>query len=222
MATSGTVVFRPEIAEVIVEAYDRCEYTPAALTARDMASARFSLNLMFGEWATRGVNYWTLNQTSLALTESTASYALPAGTIDILEPVLRRSGNDTPMVRLALSEYQNLSTKTTEGRPNQYWFDRQYTPNIFLWPVPENSTDTIEYWQLSQLQDVLTSAEDADVPYRWNEAMCAGLAAKLCLKKVRDQGKRVELKTDSEIAFDLAADDERSRADLRIIPTPVM
>ena len=223
MATSGTVTWRPDVAEVITEAYERCGYTPAALTARDMKSARMSLNLMFSEWAVRGINYWAITEVSQALVSGTSTYTLPVGTVDMLTPVVRRSGVDTPLTRMALSGYQELSDKTTPGLPVNFFLDRQYTPKIILWPVPDNSTDTIEYWQLSQLEDVTASAQDVDAPHRWQEALCSGLAAKLGVKKItEDAVKRLELKTDGEIAFGLASGDERERATLRIVPTPVI
>jgi hypothetical protein len=220
MATSGSVTFRPEVDEIVTEACERCGLDPTLIDRKVAVSARRSLNLMFSEWAVRGINYWCTNESTLTVTASTRSYTLPAGTVDILTAVLRRSGNDTAMTRLSMTDYNGQSNKTTEGMPTQYFFDRQYTPSIYLWPVPENSTDTLVYWSLSQIEDITAAYQDTDVPYRWTEAMCAGLASKLAIKLPNVSPQRMQiLLTQAESSFKFASDEEGEKAALRIIPT---
>ena len=220
MATSGSVTFRPEVDEIVTEACERCGLDPTLIDRKVAVSARRSLNLMFSEWAVRGINYWCTTETTLTLTQSTRSYTLPAGTVDILTVALRRSGNDTVMTRLSMTDYNGQSNKTTEGMPTQYFFDRQYTPSIYLWPVPENSTDTLVYWALSQIEDITAAYQDTDIPYRWTEAMCAGLASKLAIKLPNVSSQRMQiLLTQAESSFKFASDEEGEKAALRIIPT---
>lgn len=219
MATSGTNTFRPEIDEIVTEACERCGLDPTLIDRKVAVSARRSLNLMFSEWSVRGVNYWCTTETTLSLTASTRNYTLPVGTIDVLTAVLRRDNNDTVLTRLSMTDYNAQVNKTSEGKPSQYFFDRQYTPQIYLWPVPENSTDTIIYWGVTQLEDATASYQDADVPYRWTEAMCSGLAAKLSLKLPGVPSDRIALlSTQAETSFKYAADEEGEKAALRIIP----
>ena len=219
MATSGTSTFRPEIDEIVTEACERCGLDPTLIDRKVAVSARRSLNLMFSEWSVRGVNYWRTTETTLSLTASTRNYSLPVGTIDVLTAVLRRDSNDTLLSRLSMTDYNAQANKTTEGKPSQYFFDRQYTPQIYLWPVPENSTDTVIYWGLTQLEDAAVSYQDTDVPYRWTEAMCSGLAARLSLKLPGVPNDRIVLlSTQAEISFKFAADEEGEKAALRIIP----
>ncbi len=220
MATSGTYTFRPDIDEIIVEAWERCGIDAQQLTGYQARLSRRSLNIMFADWATRGINYWTTVETTLSLTESTATYTLAAGTVDVISAVVRRSSADTSMTRISLTDYNALPDKTTEGLPTQFFFDRQYTPQIYLWQVPENSTDIIVYWALMQVEDVTSSNEDADIPYRWTDAMCAGLALRIYTKiPTLDSIRLAELKQQALDAFDHAATDEGERATLRIIPT---
>ena len=201
MATSGTSTFRPEIDEIVTEACERCGLDPTLIDRKVAVSARRSLNLMFSEWSVRGVNYWCTAETTLSLTAS------------------RRDGNDTLLTRLSMTDYNAQVNKTSEGKTSQYFFDRQYTPQIYLWPVPENSTDTIIYWGLTQLEDATASYQDTDVPYRWTEAMCSGLAARLSLKLPGVPNDRIVLlSTQAEISFKFAADEEGEKAALRIIP----
>ena len=89
--------------------------------------------------------------------------------------------------------------------------------------MPDLSTDTIEYWQLSQLEDITAGAQDVDAPYRWQEALCAGLAAKLGEKKESvGAAKQMDLDAKAEAKFQFAGGDERERATLRIVPTAVI
>lgn len=216
MATSGTFAFRMTVEEFIVEAYERCGVRPSLLTQYDAETARRSLNIMFSEWSVRGINYWTMIQDTQTLTQATASYALDAGTLDVFSMVLRRDSIDTVLQRISISEYNELPNKTDQGKPSQWMLDRQYTPTIYLWQTPENSTDQLIFWRLSQIEDITSSAEDADIPYRWTEAVCAGLAAKLALKKSPD--RLAVLEGLAEKAFDFAADDEREKTSLIVRP----
>ena len=220
MATSGTYTFRPDVDEIIVEAWERCGIDAQQLTGYQARLSRRSLNIMFADWATRGVNYWTTVETTLALTQSDNTYTLAVGTVDILSAVVRRSSADTTMTRMALTDYNALPNKTTEGRPTQFFFDRQYTPQIYLWPTPENSTDTIVYWALMQIEDVTSSNEDTDIPYRWTDAMAAGLAMRLYTKlPTIDANRLAMLQAQAITSFSNAATDEGERATLRIVPT---
>lgn len=223
MATSGTYAYRPDVDEFIVEAYERVGIDPQQLTGYQARLARRSLNIMFTDWATRGINYWTTAETNLSLTSGTSTYTLPAGTVDILSAVVRRSGTDTTMTRMALTDYNALPVKTTQGLPTQFFFDRQYTPQIKLWQVPENSTDTIVYWALMQIEDITGSNQDADIPYRWIDAMCAGLALRIYTKlPTLDAIRLAELKQQATDSFNHAATDENERATLKIVPTSAL
>ena len=82
MATSGSVNFNLDMAEITEEAFERCglEFR----TGYDSATSRRSLNLLFAEWANRGLNLWTVEQITqpLAQLSSTSSVAVyPIGTI---------------------------------------------------------------------------------------------------------------------------------------------
>ena len=57
MAYSGTRTFNLQIEEIIEEAFERCGLE--VLGGYDLKTARRSLNLMFSEWANRGLNLWT-------------------------------------------------------------------------------------------------------------------------------------------------------------------
>ena len=216
MATSGTFTFRLTVEEMVVEAYERCQIRPAQLTQYDVESARRSLNLLFTDWTVRGINYWTLEQDSITVTSGTSSYSLDAGVLDIYSMVIRRDSVDSVVQRIGISDYNELPNKTQSGKPSSWMLDRQYTPVVYLWPTPENSTDQIVYWQMKQIEDITLANQDADIPYRWTEALCSGLAAKLAVKKNPELLAMLTPLADK--AFENASTDERERASLRINP----
>ena len=92
MTTSNSRDFDLDVGEIIEEAYERCGLE--SRTGYDLKTARRSLNIMFADWANRGLNLWTVEQSTQALTDGTASYTLSADFTDLLEVVVRRSGTD--------------------------------------------------------------------------------------------------------------------------------
>ena len=216
MATSGTVTFRPNVEEIIAEAYERCGLNAETRTGYQAVSARRSLNLLFSEWANRGINYWAVSQNTLTLSDGTTSYALPAGTIDIIDAVIRESSTDQTINRVTIAEYNQIPNKTTEGKPSQYMIDKQYTPTVYFWNVPDK-TYTLVYWAVNQLDDISASNEDADVPYRWSDCICAGLASKLSIKFAPE--KFQILNEMYERAFNFAASSDNDGVSLRVQPT---
>lgn len=118
MTTSSSTDFELDVSDYIEEAYERCGLE--VRTGYDLKTAKRSLNLMLADWANRGLNQWTIQQTTVSLTEGTAEYALGASTIDVLNAVIRRSGTDFALERISRGDYINIPTKTTKARPSQF------------------------------------------------------------------------------------------------------
>lgn len=217
MATSGSTDFDLDVADVIEEAYERCGLE--VRTGYDSKTARRSLNLMFSEWANRGVNLWTVEQATLSLTSGTATYTsangLASPMTDILEVALRRSGTDYEVDRISRGEYLNIPNKTTTGRPSQFYFNRQVSPEITLWPTPD-AADTLVYYYISRIEDADTMKNTTDVPFRFLPCMVAGLSYYLSMKKAPE---RVQLlKAVYEEEFQRASDEDEDRVALKLQP----
>ena len=218
MATSGSRDFDLDVADIIEEAYERCGLE--VRTGYDAKTARRSLNVMFSEWANRGVNLWTVKQATLTLTSGTATYnsgnGLASPMNDILEVALRRSGTDYEVDRISRGEYLNVPNKTTTGRPSQFYFNRQTSPELVVWPTPENSTDELVYYYSTRIEDADTLQNTTDVPYRFLPCMIAGLSYYLSMKKAPE---RVQLlKAVYEEEFQRAADEDEDRVSLKLQP----
>ena len=221
MATSGTVVFRPDVEEIVTEAFERVGIDEQTRTGYQSLAARRSLNLLFSEWANRGINYWAVQNNTLSLTSGTTTYTLPVGTIDLIDVVVRETvggmTSDTVVNRISIEDYNQLPNKASTGRPSQYMLDKQYTPVVYVWQVPDNDSYSLVYWSINQLEDVTAGNQDADIPYRWSDCICAGLAAKLALKFQPD---RFQLLNEVyERAFDFAASTDNDGVSMRIRPT---
>jgi len=215
MATSGTTSFELDVAEIIEEAYERCGLE--ARTGYDFKTARRSLNLMFADWANRGVNLWTVKQGTQALTAGTATYAFSSDYTDLLEVVIRRSGVDYELSRMSRGEYLTLPNKTTQGRPSQYYFNRQTIPEITLWATPDSSTDTLIYYYVKRIEDAATLVNTTDAPFRFLPCMIAGLSYYIAMKKAPD---RIQLlKAVYEEEFQRAADEDEDRVPLKLQPS---
>jgi hypothetical protein len=221
MATSGTVAFRPDVEEIIAESFERVGMDAQNMTGYQAVAARRSLNLLFSEFANRGINYWTVQNNTLALTQGTSTYTLPAGTIDLIDVVIRESvggtQTDTVLPRVSISDYNQIPNKTTQAKPSQYMLDKQYTPVLYVWQVPDNNNYSLVYWSINQLEDVTASNQDADIPYRWNDCICAGLASKLALKYQPDKFNL--LNQVYERSFEFAASTDNDGVTLRVRPT---
>jgi len=288
MAVSGSKDFEPNVAEYVEEAFERCGLE--LRTGYDAQTARRSLNLLFADWANRGLNRWTIEQvtqtfakdiaeypvgtitlsvsdsdsftiaetitggtsaataslitkpasTSMTITvpsgtftsgetitgssssattttTSTASLEDTQSTIDILSGVIRRDSSDIAITRISRDDYLNIATKSTKGRPTQFYVDRLITPVVKVWPTPENSTDQFIYDRLVRIDDADTSVNTVEVPFRFYPCLAAGLAYYISLKRAPD---RIQiLKALYEEEFLRAAEEDRDKASLVLVPT---
>ena len=214
MALSSSTNFELDVAEYIEEAFERCGLE--AKTGYDLQTARRSMNIMLAEWANRGLNQWTIEQRTQALTADDADYSLGTDVIDILTAVVRRSSTDFSMSRVSRDTFTNIPVKTTTGRPTQYFLDRQITPNLKIYPAPENSTDVIVYDALTRIQDADAQVNTMEVPFRFYPCLTAGLAYYIAMKKAPD---RIQLlKTVYEEEFERAMAEDRDRSAFKVIP----
>ncbi len=215
MATSGSKDFELDVADYIEEAFERCGLE--VRTGYDLNTANRSLHLMLAEWANRGLNSMTIAQRSLTVTANDGEYNLGTDVIDVLGVVIRVSNTDYSLERLSRDEYLTIPTKTTSGRPNQFFLDRQLTPNLKVWPVPDSSTTyTVYYDALTRMDDADTFVNTMDMPFRFYPCLAAGLAYYLSLKKSPQRTQMLKVIYEEE--FQRAAEEDRDRASFNVVP----
>jgi len=128
MLTSGVANFNLDLTEIVEEAFERCG--AELRSGYDLRTARRSLNLLFADWANRGVNMWTFEQRVITLAAGQPTYALPDDTVDLLDHVIRTNANvptnqaDLTITRISVSTYATIPNKLITGRPIQVYIQR--------------------------------------------------------------------------------------------------
>ena len=214
MALSGTSDFELDVAEYIEEAFERCGLE--VRTGYDLRTAKRSLNLMLAEWANRGLNQWTIKQRSFTSTQGDGDISISADVIDVLSVVVRRSNTDYALDRVSRDTFLSIPNKTSQGRPSQFFLDRQTTPVLQIWPRPENNTDVVIYDALTRMNDADGQTNTLDMPFRFYPCLAAGLAYYISMKRAPN---RVQLlKAVYEEEFERAMTEDRDRSSFNVVP----
>ena len=227
MATSGTTNFETtfSIADIVEEAYERIGIQ--GVSGYQLKGARRSLNILFQEWANRGLHYWEVANNSITLVDGQATYTMFRSTSDgtsdataiygvddILEAVYRNSSNvDTSLTKISRSEYQALSGKTSEGQPTQYFVQRfidKVTITLYLTPGSTEAGNTINYYYVKRIQDVGDYTNATDVPYRFVPCMVSGLSFYLSQKFAPQRTQELKLLYEDELQRALSEDGSSS------------
>lgn len=220
MATSGTTAFGLDILDIIEEAYEMVGVNVRA--GYELKTARRSLDLLTKEWANRGQNMWTIEETSASIAASAVSETLETDTIDVLD-VLWRTGSgttqsDRTMTRMAVTEWSHIANKNQTGKPSMYWINRLVGgPVLYMWPVPEEA-GTLVYYKMRRMEDTGAYTNTMDIPPRFYPAMTTGLAYYLAMK-TPDAADRIQmLQMEYERQFRLASEEDREKASIRLVP----
>ena len=231
MTTTGTTNFTPNVNEIIEEAFERCGVE--ARTGYHFRTARRSLNLLTVEWANKGVNLWTIEEGSVPLVAGSIQYDLPSDTIDLLEHVIRTGSGtnqqDLSVTRISVSTYATIPNKNATGRPIQVYIDRRsgattssgsVPPQINLYPAPDSAeTYTFVYWRLKRIDDAGNGVNTQAIPFRFYNCLIAGLAYYLSIKIPGAEQRVALLKQDYTEQWNLAAEEDREKASIRVVPT---
>ena len=225
--TSGTAQFEKgfSISDIVEEAYERLGIQ--GVSGYQLKSARRSLNILFQEWANRGLHYWEVANNSITLVDGQATYTMFRSTVDgtsdatavygvddVLEASYRNSSSvDFPLTKISRSEYQALSNKTNEGTPTQYFVQRfidKVTITLYLTPGSTEAGNFLNYYYVKRIQDAGDYSNDADVPYRFVPCMVAGLAYYLAVKNAPDRIQVLKLLYEDELQRALQEDGSSS------------
>tara|TARA_R100000951_G_scaffold80201_2_gene68059 strand:- start:43 stop:771 length:729 start_codon:yes stop_codon:yes gene_type:complete len=225
--TSGTATFEKgfSISDIVEEAYERIGIQ--GVSGYQLKGARRSLNILFQEWANRGLHYWEVGNNSITLvngqsvytmfrstTDGTSSATAVYGVDDVLEASYRNSSNvDSPLTKISRSEYQALSNKTSTGQPTQYFVQRfidKVTVTLYLTPGSTEAGNFLNYYYVKRIQDAGDYTNDADVPYRFVPCMIAGLSYYLAVKFAPDRIQVLKMLYEDELQRALQEDGSSS------------
>jgi len=219
MATSGTFNFAMDIDEVIQEAIEMIGGEETL--GHEPRSARRSINLILQDWQNRGVMLWTANTSVVTVAASVTTFTLASATIDVLEAVHSRSNTDLQIDRISMQEYLKIPNKGQTGRTTQYAVRHgRGQPTVFLWPIPDNSTDEIKLELVRYMEDVDKSAfQNADISRRFLPCLTAGLAYHMSMKRPGVDINRIQLvKQEYEERLARAMEEDRERVSIFLKP----
>jgi len=229
--TSGTYVFDKNfsIDDIIEESYERIGMQP--MSGNDLKTARRSLNILFQEWANRGLHYWEVASNDITLVNGQNTYTMYRSTSDgtsdataiygvddILEASYRNISTptnpiDTPLTKINRSAYQAFSNKLATGQPTQYFVQRfidKVTITLYTTPGASQAGNYLNYYYVKRIQDVGAYTNATDVPYRFVPCMCAGLAYYLAIKKAPERIQELKLLYEDELNRALTEDGSSS------------
>jgi hypothetical protein len=224
--TSGTATFEKgfSISDIVEESYERLGIQ--GVSGYQLKSARRSLNILFQEWANRGLHYWEVANNNITLVADQATYTMFRSTADgtssttavygvddVLEASYRNSNVDTPLTKINRSQYQALSNKTSTGTPSQYFVQRfidKITITLYLTPGSNEAGKFLNYYYVKRIQDAGDYTNDADVPYRFVPCMTAGLAYYLAIKNAPERVQMLKMLYEDELQRALQEDGSSS------------
>ena len=225
--TSGQTFFNPTMDEVIEEAFERTSMR-GTRTGFQLRSARRSLNIMFQEWANRGVHLWKIKLAKIPLVLGQAEYSYATDSVnfpndldEVLEAYYRNNSEPTAPQDIALtkidrSAYYQTPNKLAQGTPSQYYAQRKLNPSIFLYTTPSASVSDATtpsnyqfcFYYMARIQDTGAYTNTADVVNRFYPCMMSGLAYYLSLKFDPERTPALERTYESEMLRALDADNQ--------------
>ena len=224
--TSGTTTFEKgfSISDIVEESYERLGIQ--GVSGYQLKSARRSLNILFQEWANRGLHYWEVANNNITLVADQATYTMfrstsdgtssataVYGVDDILEASYRNSNVDTPLTKVSRSQYQALSNKTSTGTPSQYFVQRfidKVTVTLYLVPGSTEAGNFINFYYVKRIQDVGNYTNATDIPYRFVPCMSSGLSFYLSQKYQPQRTQELKLYYEDELQRALVEDGSSS------------
>lgn len=217
MTTSGTASFDLNIDDLVEESYERLGMRMTS--GNQLKTARRSMNLLFLDWANRGLNLWTIEQATLSIAQGDNELALPVDTVNVLTAVVR-DPSASPIIdininRISRAEYLNVPDKTTEARPAQFYVERTNAPKVYLYPAADKAY-TLLYYRIRRIQDAGDYTNTTDINFRFLPCLVAGLSYYLSLKFAPD--RIAVMKQLYEEEFARAAAEDRDTASFFIVP----
>ena len=179
-STTYTTIFPAQTQVTVIGIEWSGASTSYALETSNNGTTWTTLSTQDNPNATAGTVTWVDVQGSLATTYFRVRAT--TGVLNQTQVIFANTPNEIPMARLNRDDYVNLPNKTFEGRPLQFWCDRQLNnPVLYLWPVPSAQfvTAQVVVWVKRYIMDVGTMTQEIEVPQRWYDSIVYVLAARL-------------------------------------------
>lgn len=223
MTSSGTYSFNVSNGNLSLGAFERIQVRAPELRQEHMASAYRELNFLLAAFSNLQPNLWKVQRTQTTLSAGVATITLSSNVVMVLDASIVLNFGQTNESRryitpISRTEYLSYANQQTQAPPTVFWLDRLITPSVTFYPVPDgNGPYTFDYFTCLQVQDAnLTNGETPDVPYRWLDALCAGLAHRLA--RIYAPALEAVRKADAQEAWQIAATQDTENVPLVLAP----
>lgn len=203
MAISGSYNYNATAQYIIDRAARICQMIGVgeSLEVSMVAEARETLNDICQSWASDGMPIWAIKDGLFALTASKRTYKMGTAEVapeisavsplKLLQAFLRDNTDatnpvDVPLNIITREEYNLLSSKLQEGRPNSIYHEPMLSEVSFdysiikLYPVPDTETATnclIGLIYQRPFADLDSATDSVDFPREWYRALVWALAS---------------------------------------------
>lgn len=188
MSTSGTTSWSLPRDTIIGVALRKLGLIPSGgtPTTHQISDAGDSLNAILKAFAADGLSLWKINSQTFTVVSGTSTYTVgPSQTINCPKPLKITSafwtpsgGNNTPLNVYTRYDFNQLPQGSSiTGTPVDFYYQPgRVSGTIRLWPTPNDNTTLITFNYTSYYEDMLSSANDFDLPAEWMMAVITKLA----------------------------------------------
>lgn len=206
VTTVGVLFSGPSSPYVIETSADGSSWTTVLTVANP--------NLISGQW-----NWVDIDG---ALAKQYCRVRATTGTLDQSEVFFGNTPNEIPFARLNRDDYANLPNKAFQGKPLQYWLDRQREyPIMNLWPAPSGdyTYGQVVAWVKRYIMDVGTMTQEIEVPQRWYDAIVYVLASRIAEEEPTVPNEMMAIMDQkAQRAMREAEDEERDNSPIYFTP----
>jgi hypothetical protein len=141
------------------------------------------------------------------------------GTLDLRELYVSSTSSDVTIGRMNRDDYTSIPDKVSPGSPRQYWFDRQLTPRMLLWPTPSTTFELMYLAVHRHVQDVGAYTNTLELPQRWLDPVIWNLAWRTAFELPELKVERVQyLEKYAKESLRDAEDEERDNSPIFLTP----
>lgn len=155
-----------------------------ALTAADEQTGLEALNGMMGSWANDRLLVYHLVQENFALSSASSFTIGPGGAFNTVRPVMidggfiRESDQDYPLRVIGRDDYDRISSKSTQDRPDRLFYDPSFPlGRVYFYPSPTGGTAFLNMQKI--LQSFPAGITAVSLPPGYEEALAYSLAVRI-------------------------------------------
>jgi hypothetical protein len=220
MSTSGQFGWNPLGADILRECFERALIDPANASYDKIESALRSANFAMQQLNNLGAKQYELAFYEYTVVQGQASYVFPAQYLYPFTMTRRRAGVDIPVLAISRWDYEDIPNKADTGATSEAFWDASgayagSARTMYLWPVPENSTDVMRQWMIRSPEVITAITETLPISTEWLDAFCDIVALRVARKFNPQAVQQNNMENVAAMSFTAAREADRERAPAR-------